>query len=111
MMGSRNSKKLVVTALGFWLALTACVLSLVALPGASQAAGQNLETLSRSVVVTSDPPGAVIWMKEGNTLTCTNTLTPGTIELKFHGEGDLKRIRLRKFGYESRDVDIKSGNE
>jgi hypothetical protein len=40
-----------------------------------------------------------------------DTLTPGTVELKFHGADDVKRIRLRKFGYPGENLEIKSSDE
>ena len=75
--------------------------------GAPQAAAQDAQTLAHTVTVTSDVPGAVVWVKVGPTLTCTNVQTPGTVELKFHGANDLQRIRLRRFGYRSQNLDIK----
>jgi hypothetical protein len=53
----------------------------------------------------------MVWRKVGTTLTCTNALTPSAVELKFHGASDLQRIRLRKFGYAGRNLDIKSTDD
>jgi len=75
------------------------------------ATGQNAQTISRTVVVNSDPPGAIIWKKEGRDYTCVNTVTPGTVELTFHGANDLQKIRLRRFGFPGKNLDIKSTDE
>ena len=91
-----------------WLFLTAFIFFVVGSTTITpEAAAQEAETLSRTVMVTSSPPGATVWEKEGTNLTCTNSVTPGKIELKFHGSNDLKRIRVRKFGYESKNLDVK----
>jgi hypothetical protein len=50
----------------------------------------------------------MIWQKEGRDYTCTSTLTPGSVELAFHGDNDLKRLRIRRFGYSSVNLDVKS---
>ncbi len=86
---------------------TAVVLFLVAFAGVPRVAAQDVQVLSRTVTVTSDPPGATIWKKEGATLICLNALTPGTVELKFHGVNDLQKVRLRKFGYKGRNLEVK----
>lgn len=91
----------------YWLTGTTFVISLVALTGIPHAAAQNAETLSRTITVTSDPPGATVWKKEGTTLTCMDTVTPGTVELKFRGANDSQRIRLRKFGYRGKNLDVR----
>lgn len=95
------------TVLRASLALATFPVWVVGPSGTRPAVAQETHPLSRSVTVTSDPPGATIWMKEGTTLTCTNTLTPGAVELKFHDQNDLKKVRLRRFGYRGQDLDIK----
>jgi ankyrin repeat protein len=49
----------------------------------------------------------MIWKKEGRDYTCTNTLTPGTVELAFHGDNDLQTLRVRRFGYSGVNLDVK----
>jgi hypothetical protein len=93
------------------LAAATLLISSAALTVILPATAQDTQTLLRTVSVTSDPPGATIWKKEGNTLTCLDTITPGTVELKFHGINDLQRIRLWKFGYASRNLDIKPSDD
>jgi hypothetical protein len=39
---------------------------------------------------------------------CMNNLTPGTVELTFHGDGDVQRLRLRRFGCPAKNLDVKS---
>lgn len=86
------------------LTLGVCLLGFA---GLVQAGGQNTATLSHGVAVRSDPSGAVIWQKEGRDYTCTNTVTPGTVELTFHGDADVRILRLRRFGYPGRNIDVK----
>jgi hypothetical protein len=95
---SRNCKTCRGATLRFLLTVATFAVSLVALTGIPQAAAQNAPTLSRTITVTSDPPGATVWKKEGTTLTCMDNVTPGTVEFKFRGANDSQRIRLRKFG-------------
>ncbi len=101
-----------VTAL-FWFRLAPIVIvcSLFALSGIPRAAAQDAQTISRTVTVTSDPPGAMIWKKEGTILTCTGIRTPGSVELKFHGASDVQKIRLRRFGYNGKNLDIRPGDD
>jgi hypothetical protein len=94
-----------------FLAITTIVISLAAFSGVPQAAAQDTQTLSRTIAITSDPPGATVWKKEGTTLTCMDTVTPGTVELKFHGTNDVQKIRLRKFGYSGVNLDVKPSDE
>jgi hypothetical protein len=75
------------------------------------AVAQNHQTLSRTVTVTSNPPGATIWTKEGRAYTCTNQFTPGPIELKFHGENDVKQILLKRFGYASQKLSLDAAHD
>jgi hypothetical protein len=49
----------------------------------------------------------MIWKKEGRDYTCTNTLTPGTVDLAFHGDNDVQRLRVRRFGYSGVNLDVK----
>jgi len=86
-------------------------LALVTFIGVRQAAAQDTQLFSHSVTIASDPPGAMIWKIEGRDLACTNTLTPGTVELAFHGDNDLQRLRVRRFGYTSVDLDVKSSDK
>jgi hypothetical protein len=81
---------------------------LMGFAGLTQAAGQDTATQSHTVTVKSDPPGAMIWKKEGRGYSCTNTSTPGTVELAFHDLNDLQRLRVRRFGYSAKDLDVKS---
>jgi ankyrin repeat protein len=37
-----------------------------------------------------------------------NTLTPGTVDLSFHGDMDVQRLKLRRFGYAPKVIDVKS---
>jgi len=91
-----------VSVLGF------CLLGLV---GLILAEGQNTATQSHAVAVKSDPPGAMIWKKDGRDYTCTNTLTPGSVELTFHGDNDVQRLRLRRFSYSGANLDVKAGDK
>jgi hypothetical protein len=50
----------------------------------------------------------MIWKKEGRGYTCTDTPTPGTVELTFHGDNDVQRLRVRRFGFSSMNLDVKS---
>lgn len=86
------------------LVLSLCLLGFA---GPIQARGQNTAAQSHVVTVKSDPPGAMIWKKEGRDYTCTKGLTPGTVELAFHGDNDLQRLRVRRFGYRGVDLDVK----
>jgi hypothetical protein len=104
---SRNCKTCRGATLRFLLTVATFAVSLVALTGIPQAAAQNAPTLSRTITVTSDPPGATVWKKEGTTLTCMDNVTPGTVEFKFRGANDSQRIRLRKFGYFGKNLDVK----
>ena len=72
-----------------------------------QAGGQNTATQSHVVGVKSDPSGAMIWQKGGRDYTCANTLTPGTVELTFHGDNDVQRLKVRRFGYSAKNLDVK----
>jgi hypothetical protein len=72
-----------------------------------QAGGQNTATQSHVVGVKSDPSGAMIWQKGGRDYTCANTLTPGTVELTFHGDNDVQRLQVRRFGYSAKNLDVK----
>jgi hypothetical protein len=78
-------------------------LCLLGFAGSIPAGGQNTAAQSHVVAVRSDPPGAMIWKKEGRDYTCTKTLTPGTVELAFHGDNDLQRFQVRRFGYRGRE--------
>jgi hypothetical protein len=82
---------------------------LLGFAGLTQAADQNTNSVTRSHVVTvnSDPSGAVIWKKAGRDYICTDTLTPGTVELTFRDDNDVQRLRLRKFGYSAKNIDVK----
>jgi hypothetical protein len=82
-------------------------LSLLGFVGPIQAVAQNTAAQTHVVTVRSDPPGAMIWKKEGRDYTCTKALTPSTVELAFHGDNDLQRLRLRRFGYRGVDLDVK----
>jgi hypothetical protein len=77
------------------LTLGICLLGFA---GLIHAAGQETVTQSHKVTVTSDPPGAMIWKKDGRDYACTNIPTPGSIDLAFHGDSDLQRLRVRMFG-------------
>lgn len=83
-------------------------LCLLGFAGIIWAGGQDLPAQSHVVAVQSNPPGAMIWKKDGREYTCTNTLTPGTVELTFHGDNDLKRLRVRRFGYSGMNLDVKA---
>ena len=85
-----------------------CVLRIANL---SQAEEPNTAPLTRRVMVTSDPPGATIWAKEGKALICKNLLTPAMVELNFRDTNDVKRIRLRRFGYAGKNLNIKATDE
>jgi hypothetical protein len=76
-----------------------------------RAAGQDPSPLTRRVAVTSEPPGAMVWTKDGRNLLCTNTLTPGTIELEFHDTSDVRKVLLRRFGYADKNLEIKPSDE
>jgi len=93
------------------LTVTISCIFLLGLPMIGGAAGQDAGPLTRKVLFTSDPPGAAIWTIEGRTLTCTDAVTPGAVELKFHGENDIQKVRLRRFGYRSENVEVKWTDE
>lgn len=76
--------------------------------GLARAGGQGTTTLSHGVAVKSEPPGATIWKKDGRDFVCINSVTPGTVDLTFHGEMDVQRIKLRRFGYAPIVLDVKS---
>lgn len=76
--------------------------------GVIQAGGQNTATQSHMVAVRSDPSGATIWKRDGRDYTCTSTLSPGTVELAFHGDSDIQRLRVRRFGYAIKSLDVKA---
>jgi hypothetical protein len=96
------------TASGWlWSNALASALFVLLFTLAFRAPAQDTQTISRNATVTSDPPGATVWMKVGTSLTCTNVLTPGTVEFKFHGTNDVQRIRLRKFGYKGNNLDVR----
>ena len=99
-----ENRKYAVAARWFSLAVAEFCICLLGFVGISRAGGQNTQMLSRSVTVSSDPPGATIWTKEGRLYTCTNALTPATFVLKFHGENDAKQILLRRFGYANQQL-------
>jgi len=82
-----------------------------ALGPSSQAHGQSPVPYTRRVAVTSDPAGAMTWTKDGRNLVCTNTSTPGTIELEFHGDDDVRRILLRRFGFADKSLEIRPNDE
>ncbi len=66
---------------------------------------------SRRVLVSSDPPGAAIWLKEGKESTCTGKVTPASIELVFRGPNDFKQLLVTRFGYKRQKVLVKATEE
>jgi len=90
------------------LTLGVCLLGFA---GLSRGGGQNATTQSHVVAVKSDPPGAMIWKKDGRDYTCTDTLTPGTVELTFHGDNDVQRLKVRRFGYSGMNLDVKPSDD
>jgi ankyrin repeat protein len=90
------------------LALITLGVCLLGFCGLAKAGGQGTTTVSHSVAVKSEPSGATIWKKDGRDFTCMNALTPGTVDLTFHGEMDVQRIKLRRFGYAPKVLDVKS---
>jgi len=105
MYSSNDHKKWITAAVR--LGVLTIGVSLVGFVCVVRVGAQETQTLTRTITITSDPPGATVWKKEGTTLTCLDIITPGTVELKFHGAGDLQKIRLRKFGYKGRNLDVK----
>jgi hypothetical protein len=101
---SSNLTPHVASVLASSVSLAVLVCSLVALAGVYEAAAQDTQTLSHRVTVASDPPGATIWTKEGRLYTCTNALTPATLQLTFHGENDAQQLLLRRFGYANQEL-------
>jgi len=91
-----------------WFAVLTLGVCLLGFVGLTEAGGQGTTTQSHGVAVKSEPPGATIWKKDGRDFTCTNALTPGTVDLTFHGEMDVQRIKLRRFGYAPKVLDVKS---
>src|SRR5208337_1921698 len=87
------------------ITLCVCLLGFFGLP---KAGGQGTTTQSHGVAVKSNPAGATIWKKDGRDFTCTNALTPGTVDLTFHGDMDVQRLKLRRFGYAPKVLDVKS---
>jgi hypothetical protein len=59
------------------------------------------------VSIKSEPSGAAIWRRDGRDYTCTNTLTPSSVELTFHDENDVQKLRLRRFGYPTKSLEIR----
>ncbi len=96
------------TARAVWLALITLGVCLLGLFGLTKAEGQGTTTQSHGVAVKSEPPGATIWKKDGRDFTCMNILTPGAVDLTFHGDMDVQRIKLRRFGYAPKVLDVKS---
>ena len=108
MLISLKRKKRVTVVLPFSLAATAFAIVLPAFTGIPQATGQDAHELTRTVTITSTPPGGTIWKKEGRDYTCMNTVTLGNVELAFHDANDLQRLRVRKFGYTKVNLDVKA---
>jgi len=96
------------TASALRLGLLTLVVCLLGFSGLTKAAGQGTTTQLHAVAVRTEPPGATIWKKDGRDYTCTNSLTPGTVDLSFHGEMDVQRLKLRRFGYAPKVLDVKS---
>jgi hypothetical protein len=94
-----------------FLFVSATVGSVLVLGSISQAHGQSGAALTRRVTVRSEPPGAMVWTKDGRNLVCTNTLTPGTIELEFHDTSDVRKVLLRRFGYADKNLEITPSDE
>jgi hypothetical protein len=90
--------------------ITLCVF-LWGLFGALTAVSQTQQVISRTIAITSSPPGATIWTKEGRTFTCTNQLTPAAVEMKFHGQNDVKQVVLRRFGYYGQKLSLDATHE
>ncbi len=86
------------------LTLGVCLLGFA---GLVQVEGQNAAAQSQAVTVKSDPAGAMIWKKDGLEYTCTSTATPGTVALAFHGDNDVQRLQVRRFGYSPLNLDVK----
>jgi hypothetical protein len=86
------------------LTLGTCVLGFA---GLIHVEAQATAPRSHAVAVKSEPAGATIWKKDGRDYTCTNSLAPGKIELTFHGDSDVQRLRLRRFGYTGTNLDVK----
>ena len=82
-------------------------LCLLGFAGLVQVEGQNGATQSHAVTVKSDPSGAMVWKKDGMDYTCTSTQTPGTVALAFHGDNDVQRLQVRRFGYSPLNLDVK----
>lgn len=87
---------------------SACVLGFA---GIVVAGTQDTTPHSAVVTVTSDPPGAMIWKKEGRDYTCTKNVTPGTVELIFRGKDDVQKLRLSRFGYESASLIVNAADQ
>jgi len=49
----------------------------------------------------------MVWKKDGSDYTCTNTATPGAVALAFHGDNDVQRLQVRRFGYSPQSLDVK----
>jgi hypothetical protein len=92
----------------FVITLGACLLGF---GGLTEAGGQGALTQSHTVAVKSNPPGATIWRKDGRDFTCTNVLTPGLVDLSFHGDMDVQRLKLKRFGYAPKVLDFKSTDQ
>ncbi len=108
---SRSCRKCRGATLRFLLTVAAIAFSLAALTCIPQAAAQDAPTLSRTITVTSDPPGATVWKKEGATLICMDTATPATVDLAFRGDNDVRRLRVRRFGYSGVNLDVRSSDK
>jgi hypothetical protein len=66
---------------------------------------------TRVVAVSSDPLGAAIWLKDGRDFTCTGLVTPANLELRFYGSGDVKLLKVSKFGFFSLEVQVRDSEE
>jgi ankyrin repeat protein len=93
------------------LAVLTLGVSLLGLFCLAKAGGQGTTTQSHAVAVKSNPPGATIWKKDGRDFTCMNTVAPGTVDLTFHGDMDVQRLKLRRFGYAPKVLDVKSSDK
>ncbi|MGA2327733.1 MAG: hypothetical protein ABSH05_15725 [Bryobacteraceae bacterium] len=96
-----------------WRWCAAAGLSIVLLPFAhmGQAFGQAMQAQVREVMVTSEPPGASIWTKEGRDYKCSSSVTPTRFELTFYGSNAVKQLLLTRFGYSSRKLTVGAADE
>lgn len=78
---------------------------------AGEITGQTAQAQIKKVMLTSDPPGASIWTKQGRDYKCSDSVTPTPFELTFYGSHDVKQILLTRFGYSNVRLKVAAADE